>query len=209
MTQKFDALIFDLDGTLWYACEPIAKGWNETFAHFGIDVTVNAQHIESVAGHPFHKCVEALLPKLDLSQYPDFVEKLGFYERRHMEREGGKVYPHVQETLEKLKKNHELFIVSNCSAWYLEMFLQNPDLRKLFKDWDCFGLSSISKSEMIKAMIKKHGPKKPVYIGDTVGDERAAQEALVPFIHASYGYGKPLGVPVSILSCFSDLLRVI
>lgn len=208
MIKKYDALIFDLDGTLWYACTPIAKGWNETFAHFGIDVQVNAQHIESVAGHPFHKCVEALLPHLDLSLYPGFVEKLGFYEKKHMQKEGGELYEGVREGLGKLQNHHELYIVSNCSTWYLEMFLADPKIRQLFKDWDCFGLSSISKGAMIEAMVKKHGLKKPVYIGDTVGDERAASEASVPFIHAGYGYGKPLGSPVSV-SCFSDLFRVI
>lgn len=205
MEKKFDSLLFDLDGTLWYACDPIAKGWNETFAHFDIDVRVNAKHIESVAGHPFHQCVQALLPDLDLSVYSDFVERLGEFEKRHMEKEGGLLYPYVKEGLEQLSKRYPLFIVSNCSAWYLEMFLADAHIKKFFKDWDCFGLSSISKSAMIQAMIKKHGLKKPVYIGDTIGDEKAALEASIPFLHAGYGYGKPLGSPLSVVN-FRDLV---
>ena len=205
MKKKYDSLIFDLDGTLWYACTPSAKGWNQTFDHYGIDVQVNAKHIESVAGNPFHKCVEALLPDLDLSVYSDFVEKLGSYEKEHMEKEGGILYPYVKEGLKKLSQDYKLFIVSNCSDWYLEMFLSDLEVKQYFSDWDCFGLSLISKSDMIKAMIKKHGLKKPVYIGDTVGDEKAASEALVPFFHAGYGYGKPLGSPRS-FATFTDLV---
>jgi len=207
MSKKFDALLFDLDGTLWYACHTIAKGWNETFAHFSLDLKVNAKDIESVAGHPFSQCVQALFPEKDLSVYPQFVQTLSCYEKKHMDKEGGLLYPGVKENLEKLSKDYKLYIVSNCSTWYLEMFLNFPalNLKKCFVDWDCFGLSSISKSSMITNMIKSHKLKNPVYIGDTRGDELAAKEANVPFIHASYGYGV-LPHVTNKISCFEDLL---
>ena len=34
--QNVDALIFDMDGTLWNATESYAKIWNETCACFGM-----------------------------------------------------------------------------------------------------------------------------------------------------------------------------
>ena len=36
----------------------------------------------------------------------------------------------------------------------------------------------------------RHGLAAPVYIGDTVMDERSAREAGCPFIHAAYGFGE-------------------
>ncbi len=48
-----DALIFDIDGTLWNASAASAKGWNQGFAQLGIDRTVSAEEIERVAGQPF------------------------------------------------------------------------------------------------------------------------------------------------------------
>jgi phosphoglycolate phosphatase len=38
--------------------------------------------------------------------------------------------------------------------------------------------------------MKRNNLKDVVYIGDTLGDFLACQEVNVPFIYASYGFGK-------------------
>ena len=38
-------------------------------------------------------------------------------------------------------------------------------------------------------IAKRHGLRSPVYVGDTVMDERSAREAGCTFIHAAYGFG--------------------
>ena len=40
-------------------------------------------------------------------------------------------------------------------------------------------------------MIKRNNIDKAVYVGDTILDMQAADEAGIPFIHAAYGFGKP------------------
>ena len=47
-----------------------------------------------------------------------------------------------------------------------------------------------------------------VYVGDTLGDETAANFAGVPFIHAAYGFGTAKN-PAAILHSFSELPEVL
>jgi phosphoglycolate phosphatase len=59
MTQ-YDALIFDIDGTLWNASPASAKGWTRGLAQLGIDKAISAEQIEQVAGYPYEQCVDIL-----------------------------------------------------------------------------------------------------------------------------------------------------
>lgn len=60
--MNHDAIVFDIDGTLWNACSASAKGWNAGLAKLGIDKQVSPEHIERVAGYPFETCVDLILP---------------------------------------------------------------------------------------------------------------------------------------------------
>jgi phosphoglycolate phosphatase len=44
------------------------------------------------------------------------------------------------------------------------------------------------KWNMIKDIVEKHTLKKPIYVGDTIGDKNAADSAGIDFIHAAWGY---------------------
>ncbi len=50
---------------------------------------------------------------------------------------------------------------------------------------------------MFARLISRFGLKKPVYVGDTAGDEKAAHLAGIDFIHAAYGFGSPTTRTVS------------
>jgi phosphoglycolate phosphatase len=83
-----NALIFDIDGTLWNACEASAKGWNTASIKLGIEKAVTAKQIESVAGLPFEDCIETLLPGL-MSAHPHLPAALNEGELEVVENEGG------------------------------------------------------------------------------------------------------------------------
>ena len=53
--------------------------------------------------------------------------------------------------------------------------------------------------------MKRNGIKEAVYVGDTMGDYKAAMLAGVPFIFASYGYGD-VSMAKYRVSSFSELL---
>ena len=47
----------------------------------------------------------------------------------------------------------------------------------------------MKKADNIRLAVSRFNLKSPVYIGDTTGDEEAAADAGIPFIHAAYGFG--------------------
>ncbi|MBQ7851826.1 MAG: HAD hydrolase-like protein [Muribaculaceae bacterium] len=40
MAQKFDSIIFDMDGTLWDAVDSYCKIWDKTFNQMNIDAPI-------------------------------------------------------------------------------------------------------------------------------------------------------------------------
>ena len=82
-----------------------------------------------------------------------------------------------------------MIIVSNCLDGYIECFLKSSGLSAFFRDWACEGSTGMKKAGNIALIAARHGLRNPVYIGDTVMDERSAREAGCAFLHASYGFG--------------------
>ncbi|MBU1107324.1 MAG: HAD family hydrolase [Candidatus Riflebacteria bacterium] len=200
-----DAIIFDIDGTLWNACSASAKGWNAGLASLGIDIQITTEQIESVAGNPYEKCVEILLPGL-LAQYPTLLDTFNNYEFEAVVRSaGGTFYDGVIEGVNSLAGSHKIFLVSNCQDWYMKLFLQSSGLDSVLTGFDCHGMSGKPKSEMLSRIKNDYCLKAPIYVGDTAGDETAASLAGIDFIHVSYGFGSPSSNAVSLRS-FAALL---
>ena len=195
----FDALIFDIDGTLWNASGATARGWNEGLESLGIEVRLSAEQIESVAGKPFKECVELLLPG-QLEEHPSLFNVLDMYEQDVIKSDGGVFYQGVLPGIRKLSRDFPIFLVSNCQEWYLQLFLKFSRLGPFLTDCSCHGMVLNSKSEMISSLVSRYSLRNAVYIGDTADDEGAAEAAHVTFIHASYGFGKPGNTPLSVAS---------
>ncbi len=93
-----------------------------------------------------------------------------------------------------------------CGERYLETFHRHTPIGDVFTDRECFGRTHKPKHENIRAIIERRRLLSPCYVGDTAGDEAAAATAGVPFFHASYGFGKPVGSPLAFAS-FVELTR--
>jgi phosphoglycolate phosphatase len=185
-----DAIIFDIDGTLWNASQASAKGWNIGLSKLGIYEKVTSRQIESVAGNPYEKCVDILLPRLRL-QYPELLDTLNECETEVVKSDGGVFYNGVVEGLKTLAGLYRIFLVSNCQDWYMKLFLDFSTLEPILTGYDCHGMSGLPKNEMLAKIKSKYLLNNPVYIGDTEGDEIAANLSDMEFIHASYGFGSP------------------
>lgn len=191
-----DALIFDLDGTLWDAAAASTFGWNLALEELGLPQRVTVDGIRSVSGRPLPECVAGLLP--ELSPVPAAtLEHLEARERTGIERIAGQLYPGVADGLRRLTGRHPLFVVSNCPGWYLEEFFRHTGLQGRFTGWDCHGLSGIAKSGMLLNLAASHRLERAVYVGDTRGDQEAAAGAGMDFVFVTYGFGRAEGAPLS------------
>ena len=96
-----------------------------------------ADDVRAVTGLPHDKCIETVFETL-----PD--EQISLLTAETMEEDmlviteiGGELYEDVTEGLHKLREKYELFIVSNCQSGYIENFLVQNGVEKLFKDHLC------------------------------------------------------------------------
>jgi phosphoglycolate phosphatase len=198
-----EALVFDLDGTLWDAAEPTARGWNRALEELGTPTRVTVEGIRSVAGTPFEGCVEILLPRL-CPPTETLLRSLDDYEKAAIVESGGVLFPGVEAGLRALAPVYPLFVVSNCQDWYLELFLAKSGLRECFVGGDCNGLSGLNKSEMLHRLAMEQELRSAVYVGDTQGDWEAAWDAGMDFALAGYGFGSVVA-PVVRFASFKDL----
>jgi len=205
--KETDSLIFDLDGTLWDASETVYHAFNDSLGEIGFDITVTPKQVRDFSGLKMDDIFERLLGAVPKDQFDAFVKVYDQKEKEYLRNKGGKLFPNVEKTLEKLAANHRLFIVSNCMAGYIEAFLDFYNFRNYFQDFECFGNANLPKDENIKRMVHRNQLKNPVYIGDTVWDKESSEKAGVDFIYAKYGFGMIENAEKKIDS-FEDLLKL-
>ena len=120
------------------------------------------------------------------------LEEIDLYKIEKLNEMGGNIYTEVDNSLNKLSKEYNLYIVSNCAhKAYIEAFLK-CGFYKYIKDYIAASELSIKKSEAILKIIKDNKIDKAIYVGDTDKDKEAAEQAHIPFIQCLYGFGKDL-----------------
>lgn len=198
-------IIFDLDGTLWDSCPQITESWNKAIEECeDIDFRLSQEDIRSVMGKTPKEIAVALFNKVTEERALEIMEKCFEEEEKVIRKKGGVLYPKLVETLEELKKDYELFIVSNCQDGYIQAFLDFHKLRNYFKDYENAGRTKLNKDKNIELVVKRNNLDKALYLGDTEGDYNAAKLAGVPFVHAKYGFGTVRDAEYSINS-FEEL----
>jgi len=203
--ERYEALIFDLDGTLWDAAAASSDGWNLGLAELGLAARVTEDGVRSVCGHPFDRCIEILLPELHPASEA-LAEALDRAQHTVVRGTGGVLYPGVAEGLPRLAESYRLFLVSNCPDWYLEEFFRSTGLGVHLRGHDCHGSSGLGKSEMLIRLRRRHGIGRAIYLGDTPGDQEAAETAGLDFGFAAYGFGVVDGADLS-FSSFDQLVE--
>ena len=174
----FDALIFDLDGTLWDTTAACAVGWNQALAELGLEhAPITAADIASIMGLPHDEIFERLFPTLSEAQHRQLAPVCFRHEELSIRRLGGVLYPGVAEALPALASERPLAIVSNCQPGYIELFLELQGWHELFRDFECHGNTRLTKGGNIRLVLERQGWSRPLYVGDTLGDEVAARQA--------------------------------
>lgn len=186
-----DALIFDMDGTLWDSADVVVAAWNKIISDSPyVKEPVTAEKIKGLMGKPLDAIADALFPTLDDAKRTELIDKCCEYEDTLLGEQGGKLFDGLEDTLKELSTRTKLYIISNCQDGYIEAFFKFHKLDKYFADYACTGKSGKTKGDVIIEMIKRHNIKSAYYVGDTQIDYEATRKACIPFIFASYGFGE-------------------
>ena len=185
-----DSIIFDVDGTLWDSTEIVAQAWTwylQTREH--MDITLTSQRLRSLFGQLLPDIARQLFPDLSEAEQLRIIDGCCQAEHEALLKKCAPLYEGLEHTLQELGKKYPLFIVSNCQAGYIEVFLKATGFGHYFKGHLCPGDTGLAKAANIRKIAETYDLQSPVYVGDTMGDFQACEKARVPFIFASYGFG--------------------
>lgn len=184
------AILFDLDGTLWNSMPQIVESFNRALARRPelkrqIDIT----ELQGWMGMDKFRLAAAMLPDRSPEERVAVLDECFAEELVWLRQSHGQPYPHLAETLEVLSRDYFLAIVSNCQKGYIETFLDTIGVGEYICDHECFEATGRPKGENIRLVLERNGVERAIYLGDTQGDQDAADLAGVPFVWAAYGFG--------------------
>ena len=193
-TIKTDALLLDVDGTLWDSTSIVAKAWNRAARETGFeDLNVEPDVLKGLFGKTMDEIAYALVPGASKEKRDELMDRCVIYEQQALEEDPCRIcYPGVIDTIKYLSERLPLAIVSNCQSGYIELFMKKTGLTSCeIHDMECFGDTGNGKTSNILSVMERNGYKKAYYVGDTEGDRIAVREAGIGFISADYGFGDP------------------
>ncbi|MDO5336593.1 MAG: HAD family hydrolase [Eubacteriales bacterium] len=205
-----DSIIFDVDGTLWDSTEIVARAWTKALAeHTDYHMLITSARLHQLFGQLLPDIARQLFPEESQSRQLFLIDLCCQEEHRALLQECAPLYEDLEKMLKILHKQYPLYIVSNCQAGYIEVFLEATGFGRYFKGHLCPGDTGNAKAENIRQIIEENHLKAPVYVGDTAGDYKACQKAQIPFVFASYGFGQveapdyTIQRPMELVSLFS------
>ena len=201
--QDTDALIFDMDGTLWDAVDTYAEIWNMAFERENIERRITRADLLALIGTPIDDIMRHFVPAERVEHLLKTIAELVITE---LPRLGGKLYEGVQEGVAELSKHYKLFMLSNCDELELPIFVRYAGIESYITDTIAYGNTRLRKAENIRLLAEKYHLQHPVYVGDTDGDCREAHRAGVPFVWMSYGFGTTDNAQLQ-FDTFADMTR--
>lgn len=198
-----DALIFDMDGTMWDAVDTYAEIWNMAFEREGIDRSITRDDLLALIGTPIDDIMRHFVPADMVEHLLRIIAELVVTE---LPRLGGKLYEGVQDGIAKLARHYKLFMLSNCDELELPIFVKFAGIESYITDTIAYGNTRLRKAENMRLLSEKYNLQHPVYIGDTDSDCSEAHRAGIPFVWMSYGFGTTDKAQLQ-FDCFSDLVN--
>lgn len=194
VSNLFDTVLFDLDGTLTDPKQGITSCVQYALADIGIDEP-NLDNLEDFIGPPLK---EHFIERYNFDEdtalkcvkkYRERYNPIGVYEN--------KLYEGIDKVLETLKnRGMKLAVASSKPTVLVNTVLEHFDLMKYF---DVIAGSELDgtrtrKSDVIRYAFelldeKGYSHERPIMVGDRKHDIIGAREAAIPCMAVAYGYG--------------------
>ncbi|MGE7873436.1 HAD family hydrolase [Bacillus paramycoides] len=176
------ALIFDMDGTLFQTDKILELSLDDTFDHLRSlqlwDAETPIDKYREIMGVPLPKVWEALLPNHsnEVRKQTDayFLERL----IENIKSGKGALYPYVKEVFSFIKENNcSIYIASNGLTEYLQAIVSYYDLDQwVTETFSIEQIQSLNKGDLVKNILKKYDIKEAAVIGDRLSDINAAKD---------------------------------
>ncbi|MGG0730487.1 HAD family hydrolase [Bacillus paramycoides] len=176
------ALIFDMDGTLFQTDKILELSLDDTFNHLRSlqvwDAETPIDKYREIMGVPLPKVWEALLPHHtnEVRKQTDayFLERL----IENIKSGKGALYPNVKEVFSFIKENNcSIYIASNGLTEYLKAIVSYYDLDQwVTETFSIEQIQSLNKGDLVKNILKKYDIKEAAVVGDRLSDINAAKD---------------------------------
>ncbi len=210
-TENCLLIVFDFDGVLADSKDAFALQMQDTIKFFTNKLIPEEIFKERVGntdqGQDFVEFLGSNDPQLidkAIIQYVSLTEKYAYLR---------KLYPNVRETLETLKKDHIIGIVSRKSQERMEKWLHHFKITHLFDR--PIGTLENSKSNAILQIMKEFNipPERTIMVGDTEFDVLGAKDAGVHSVIALYGAANPEEVfalsPTYSINSIEEIIKIV
>jgi phosphoglycolate phosphatase len=184
------AIIFDFDGTLVDSEITIYKCFQTITNYLAPERIDYAKNI--LIGPPLRDTASEILGPSRQDQLNEFVK---LFIEMHDEHaiENTQPYPGVIDTLKKLSSKGILMAVATNKRHAPTInLIKHFNWQEYFTFIECSDSKSQirNKDEMIQEILKNNNFNKGLFVGDTLNDGLSANLNQLPFILASYGYGR-------------------
>lgn len=193
MKEKFDLILFDLDGTLTDSGEGVTKSVQYALAHFGIDEP-DLKKLEKFIGPPL---IESFMESYGFTKeeairvrevFNERYEPIGWKENRP--------YPGIAKVLETLRSAGKILgVATSKPADKADNVLRLFDLKKYFHVVSAAPLNGLGsdKADRIKSCLAQaeqmgYSTEHPVLVGDTKYDVIGAHTCQLPCIGVRWGF---------------------
>ncbi|WP_377865388.1 HAD family hydrolase [Bacillus sp. R86525] len=176
------ALIFDMDGTLFQTDKILELSLDDTFDHLRSlqlwDAEAPIDKYREIMGVPLPKVWETLLPNHsnEVREQTDayFLERL----IENIKSGNGALYPNVKEVFSFIKENDcSIYIASNGLTEYLQAIVSYYDLDQwITETFSIDQIHSLNKDDLVKGILKKYDIKEAAVVGDRLSDINAAKD---------------------------------
>ena len=188
--NRYDLVIFDLDGTLLDTSAGILAALKRILPEFSLPIPAD-EKLRSYIGPPVEYTLQAhyALKEEECRKVSARFREVYFGDQLF----NANPFPEIEELLKACKQRGvKLAVATNKREYYTLKLLDALGLKDYFeKIRGTDEMGRLKKTDLIRACVLETGvaPERSLMVGDAWSDEEGAEEAGVDFAAAMYGFG--------------------